>query len=110
MKAFAIILGIVFALIAADYATRDYHARRVQLDYLCSHRFIAECNCAASDHACVAHCDTLKQQHIAPCREELQPSYYKLEDRYTWALLLGLPLAFAFGWGMVRFIASRRGA
>ena len=104
----SIIAGVICIIIVADMAVREYHARRAQLDYLCQYRVVSRCPCAVRDEACLAQCDAPTRNAIAECAEELKSSYFKLEDQFTWALLLGFPAAYGLGAGTVWAIRCLR--
>lgn len=108
VRRLSIAVGIIAALIAADIFTSQYNDARARLDYLCSYRLTGACDCAAGDASCHSKCAAATIAVRTQCEEELQPSYYKLQDKFTWQLLIWLPLSFGAGMMVVRIISRIR--
>lgn len=114
LKKLSILVGAVAALVAADTLTRQYHAKQAKLEYLCTYRFAGNCQCASTDTACLSKCASLRESQRAPCMEELKPSFYKLQDDFTWRLIIWLPIVYCLavlaihimGWVFVKLFKA----
>ncbi len=101
LKKLALLAAIIAAVCVADVLMREYQQARATLEKLCTYRFANQCDCPAGDGDCYTRCDNLREKSSEACMEELKPSFFKLQDHYTWKFLLLLPAASAMAASMM---------